>query len=301
MAWAMEKPSTVSQQQEEADNFSLREWALKANNISRDTTKSRRHSASHIRSFRDEAKSIRSTANISSTVSSPGYNSFRNIEEINPSTYSFTSALKALQVKSGYGWEWLSSPDGVALNSKWNEAEKYICNPLSGEFPMECLSAKTLSGRSFAALKPRTTMSGPLLYSSRQTFTRTKSGFMEEEDEEVQSPLQDKKEVLKRDVGTQSTPPDDSSSSPSPASTPIRDKCESFKTCSISKFKVQIEMINDVAELKKEEQRNAKVLTKYKQGKCLPWNTLGRGKKQKGNQKSSWKFWFWKRNIKTNK
>lgn len=48
-------------------------------------------------------------------------------------------------------WDWLKS-EGVELNSKWNEAEKYICNPLSGEVPMECLSSKTLNSRSFRNL-----------------------------------------------------------------------------------------------------------------------------------------------------
>lgn len=71
----------------------------------------------------------------------------------------------ALQARSVYSWECLS-PDGFALNSKWNEAEKYICNPLSGEVPMECLSAKTLSGRSFRSLTSRITMSAPLVYPS---------------------------------------------------------------------------------------------------------------------------------------
>ena len=45
----------------------------------------------------------------------------------------------ALQSRSNYNsWESLSPPEGLALNSKWYEAEKYICNPLSGEVPMEC-------------------------------------------------------------------------------------------------------------------------------------------------------------------
>ncbi|RVX06385.1 hypothetical protein CK203_023592 [Vitis vinifera] len=35
---------------------------------------------------------------------------------------------QSVAARSGYGWE-CSSPDGFALNSKWNEAEKYICNP----------------------------------------------------------------------------------------------------------------------------------------------------------------------------
>jgi hypothetical protein len=75
----------------------------------------------------------------------------------------------ALQARSVYkSWECLS-PDGFALNSKWNEAEKYICNPLSGEVPMECLSAKTLSGRLFQnSTTNRITMSAPLVFSSRQ-------------------------------------------------------------------------------------------------------------------------------------
>lgn len=56
-------------------------------------------------------------------------------------------------------WDWLK-PEGVELHSKWNEAEKYICNPLSGEVPMECLSSKTLSSRSFSNLP---TMSTPVM------------------------------------------------------------------------------------------------------------------------------------------
>lgn len=67
--------------------------------------------------------------------------------------------IAALQAKTMFNnREWLAQ-EGFALNSKWNEAEKYICNPLSGEVPMECLSSKTLSARSFRNL---TTMSAPL-------------------------------------------------------------------------------------------------------------------------------------------
>lgn len=80
----------------------------------------------------------------------------------------------ALQARSSYNsWESLS-PEGFALNSKWYEAEKYICNPLSGEVPMECLSAKTLSARSFRNFRTRITMSAPLVYStnSRQLQDR---------------------------------------------------------------------------------------------------------------------------------
>lgn len=71
----------------------------------------------------------------------------------------FLLFVAALQAKTMYNSrEWLAQ-EGFALNSKWNEAEKYICNPLSGEVPMECLSAKTLSARSFRNIS---TMSAPL-------------------------------------------------------------------------------------------------------------------------------------------
>ncbi|CAH9105615.1 unnamed protein product [Cuscuta europaea] len=154
-------------------------------------TLSRRFSAPHhhVTTFREEEadnknqttkSSVRSNIiNISSTVSSPGYTSSK--EEIDPSTYSFSTALKALQGKTaggGYGrwwaeyyWKTSSAAEGLSLNSKWNEAEKYICNPLSGEVPLECLSAKTLSGRSFrqqlATRRSRISMSAPLFYPPR--------------------------------------------------------------------------------------------------------------------------------------
>lgn len=89
----------------------------------------------------------------------------------------------ALQARSVYSWECMS-PDGFALNSKWYEAEKYISNPLSGEVPMECLSAKTLSGRSFRNLTSRITMSAPLIYPShtRQMATTTMKSSIAHED-----------------------------------------------------------------------------------------------------------------------
>ncbi|CAI9110707.1 OLC1v1010775C1 [Oldenlandia corymbosa var. corymbosa] len=200
--------------------FNLKEWALKAR-ISRENTGSRRFSASNIRSFREDARSFRSNITISSTASSPGYTLK---EEIDPSTYSFTTALKAIQAKTVYSWEYMS-PDGLALNSKWNDAEKYICNPYSGEVPLECLSAKTLSARSFRSLTSRITMSAPLIYPSnnysRQLQTKPTITIHEDED---QFNLQDKKNLRSmstRDIGTQSTPPIfSSSSSPSPAATP---------------------------------------------------------------------------------
>ncbi|XP_055806192.1 uncharacterized protein LOC129874844 [Solanum dulcamara] len=212
-----------SRKQDESE-FNLREWALKAK-LNREKTNSRRYSASYIRSFREEAKSFRSNATISSTASSPGY-TLR--EEIDPSKYSFTTALKALQAKTIYSWEYMS-PDGLALNSKWNEAEKYICNPLSGEVPLECLSAKILSTRSFRQPASRITISGPLIYPSQiqstpqfQTKNHVKRpSFPTHEEVDIQIPTKEKKEVsITRDVGTQSISAYVSSNSPSPALTP---------------------------------------------------------------------------------
>ncbi|XP_061367020.1 uncharacterized protein LOC133310141 [Gastrolobium bilobum] len=210
------EPSPYSSSRRRDDSeFNLREWTLKAR-ISRENTNSRRYSGSYMRSFREDTRSFRSNITISSTASSPGY---PLKDEIDPSTYSFTTALKALQARAGFNsWECLS-PDGFALNSKWNEAERYICNPLSGEVPMECLSAKTLSGRSFRNSTNRITMSAPLVYSSRQI--QTKPSTYTQEVVALQLPISEKKkEGMTRDVGTQSTPPYLSSSSPSPASTP---------------------------------------------------------------------------------
>ncbi|KAK6279737.1 PREDICTED: uncharacterized protein LOC18602087 isoform X1 [Theobroma cacao] len=221
MASAVEQSSYSSRRHDEPE-FNLREWGLKAR-ISRENTTSRRYSASYIRSFREDARSFRSNITISSTASSPGY-SLK--DEIDPSTYSFTTALKALQARTVCsGWECLS-PDGFALNSKWNEAEKYICNPLSGEVPMECLSAKTLSGRSFRNLTNRITMSAPLVYSHSCHIQTNPSRTVPEDVAQFPTPVlvhliaEKKAESMTRDVGTQSTPPDLSSGSLSPASTP---------------------------------------------------------------------------------
>lgn len=52
------------------------------------------------------------------------------------------------------------------LSFKWNEAEKYISNPYSGEVPMECLSSKALSERAHPAVLERLTRSGPLFFSN---------------------------------------------------------------------------------------------------------------------------------------
>ncbi|XP_023635789.1 uncharacterized protein LOC17884205 isoform X3 [Capsella rubella] len=214
---------------DEPEIMNLREWDRRARVI-RENPSSRRFSASYIGSFReDHHKSFSKTNfnNIScSTASSPGY----TLKEIDPSTYSFTNALKALQAKTMYNSnrEWLAQ-EGFALNSKWNEAEKYICNPLSGEVPMECLSAKTLSARSFRNLS---TMSAPLPFPNPLMSIGQNKSINNPDvrviHEDLYAPdpvllaLAEKKAVgLKRDVGIQSTTSVDfSSGSPSPAKTP---------------------------------------------------------------------------------
>ncbi|XP_057809568.1 uncharacterized protein LOC131023929 isoform X2 [Salvia miltiorrhiza] len=200
----------------EEGDFNLKEWGVRARRISRENTKSRRFSASNLKSLREEAASFRSNVTVSSTASSPGYIAVR--EEIDPSTYSFTTALRALQAKTVYTWE-VQGRDGLTLNSKWNEAEKYISNPLSGEVPLECLSAKTLSGRSFR----RMTMSAPLIYPSQMHHFPPNNEHEHEHEHDITSAVIRAEKIKKmrtRDVGTQSTPIDLSSSSPSPAPTP---------------------------------------------------------------------------------
>ncbi|XP_041998000.1 uncharacterized protein LOC121747912 [Salvia splendens] len=194
----LERKQSMERSVDESD-FNLNEWGVRARRISRENTKSRRFSASNLKSLREEAASFRSNVTVSSTASSPGY-TIR--EEIDPSTYSFTTALRGLQAKTAYAWEAQQPRDGLILNSKWNEAEKYISNPLSGEVPLECLSAKTLSGRSFRGLATRISMSAPLIYPSQIHHEKPQA------------------EKKTRDVGTQSTPIDLSSSSPTPAATP---------------------------------------------------------------------------------
>ncbi|KAJ6290598.1 hypothetical protein OIU78_026359 [Salix suchowensis] len=94
-----QSPYTTFQRRDEPE-FNLREWAFRAQLSGENTTisRSRRFSGSNIRSFGEDARSFRSNITISSTASSPGY-SLR--DEIDPSTYSFTAALRALQARSG--------------------------------------------------------------------------------------------------------------------------------------------------------------------------------------------------------
>ncbi|KAI4321298.1 hypothetical protein MLD38_034699 [Melastoma candidum] len=225
--------------EDDETEFSLKEWDVRARIVGRQNTGSRRFSASNVRTLREEARSFRSNFTVSSTASSPGYLLH---DEIDPSTYSFTNAVKALQAKQRYVNVWDSmSPEGFVLNSKWSDAERYICNPLSGEVPMECLSAKTLSQRSFRSITSRITMSAPLVYpshyprhiqprppppASTPPATSHNSAVL---------PIQENKAGLgrTRDIGIQSTMSDSiSSSSLSPASTPsIRER--EVKRCAL--------------------------------------------------------------------
>ncbi|KAL0540593.1 hypothetical protein IC582_020601 [Cucumis melo] len=296
----MEQFHYGSQRREEADELNLREWPVRAR-IKRENTSSRRFSGSNIRSFREDGRSFRSNLTISSTASSPGCYSMR--DEIDPSTYSFTTALKALQARSSYNsWESLS-PEGFALNSKWYEAEKYICNPLSGEVPMECLSAKTLSARSFRNFRTRITMSAPLVYStnSRQIQERPISFPQEEAINHYPIPEKKMDGMRTKDVGTQSTPPDRSSTSPSPASTPpIKERslkeCGKEQTGSSNSYSIPKKKLEKVVTIKarkekemtKEEKgdRNSTNEQTWSQGGCLSWMRTRQRDKHKTRKKN---------------
>ncbi|KAL4341902.1 hypothetical protein GQ457_08G014420 [Hibiscus cannabinus] len=286
MASAMEQSSCSSTRYDEPE-FNLREWSVKAR-ISRENTASRRYSASYIRSFGEDSRSFRSNITIYSTASSPGC---CLKDEIDPSTYSFTTALKALQARTVYNtWECLS-PEGFALNSKWNDAEKYICNPLSGEVPMECLSAKTLSGRSFRNITNRITMSAPLVYSHSSCHIQTKSSRTVPQDI-LQSP-EKKAGRSTRDVGTQSTLPDLSSGSLSPTSTPsilerALTRCGTETGDSTdSNTKSKADELAEVRETKEKEETKEEE-EEIKQGAgCLSWMRKGQRKKNKWKRKSN--------------
>ncbi|XP_054790991.1 uncharacterized protein LOC129296409 [Prosopis cineraria] len=260
-------------------DFNISEWSSKAR-ISRHNTMSRRF-------FREDSTSFRSNFTVSSTASSPGY-PLR--DEIDPSTYCFSTALKALQARSGLrSWEYCSSssPEGFALNSKWSEAEKYISNPLSGKVPLECLSAKSRSGRSFIIRNSSSssssnriiTMSAPLVYPSTHLPLSSSSSST------LQFPVPEKKKQGgTRDVGTQSTPPCLSSSSPSPASTPsiieraIKRVGES--PVSNSKTKSEEDQVEEEREKERQEtqtettrrdEKEEQLCSRRRQAGCFSW------------------------------
>ncbi|CAN1241171.1 hypothetical protein LINPERPRIM_LOCUS4847 [Linum perenne] len=254
--------------------------------LSSENTKSRRFSGSYITSFREDA--TKSFTISTSTVSSPGYH-LR--EEIDPSTYSFTTALKGSGLCKS--WECLS-PEGFALNSKWNEAEKYICNPLSGEVPMECLSAKTLSGRSFYTNS--VTMSAPLVYSSsdahqRRIIVKPAPASKDRQNcNPVHSPIPETKTEScgsTRDIGTQSTIPELSSTE---ISSPLKKSgAESGgdSTSCNSKMKAA-EKIEEGTRKTEGRKKNSDVVwrctsqaSSSSQGGCLSWMRKKEREKQK--------------------
>ncbi|GER48041.1 DNA damage checkpoint protein 1, partial [Striga asiatica] len=171
--------------------------------------------------------------------------------EINPSTYSFTNALKALQARRVYSntWEYVSADNGgLTLNSKWNDAEKYICNPVSGQVPLQCLSSKALSERSSQSL----------------VTSRTK---------------QEKKRSTTRNVGTQIK---FSSESPIPSQIPSCEEIsvkpseqeESRESLVTSKIqKSEAKLVQKVDEKETEDKRNEKKKRE---------NTCCHGGKEKG-------------------
>ncbi|MED6160641.1 hypothetical protein PIB30_053289 [Stylosanthes scabra] len=258
--------SLYSSRKQDDSEFNLTEFALKARI-------SRRYSTSYIRNIREDittTRSFRSNTTISSTASSPGY-SFKVSDEIDPSTYSFNTALKALKTRyHRSSWEWLT-PDGggFALNSKWSEAEKYICNPISGEVPLECLSAKSLSRRSFRkSSSSTTTNSGVTLSAISSRHTQTKH---EEQD------------VNPDEDGTQITPPYLSTSNGSTSltssiperSTKLYNE-DSPNSTAIAKSKEQVEMQGkETWDTTKESEREKNEYIKKdvlcRQSGCFSW------------------------------
>ncbi|XP_022989928.1 uncharacterized protein LOC111486967 [Cucurbita maxima] len=294
----MEQFHYSSQRREEPEDFNLREWPVKGR-FKCENTSSRRFSGSYLRSLREDGRSFRSNITISSTASSPGYYSMR--DEIDPSTYSFTAAIKALQAKSRYNmWESLS-PDQFSLNSKWYEAEKYICNPLSGEVPMECLSAKTLSARSFRNFSSRITMSAPLVYSTKSRQLHERPITFPQEEAVNRYPIPEKRvEGMTKDVGTQSTPPERSSTCPSPDSTPPmvtslkacgKEETNSPNSCSTQTKKseegVTIKASKEKEMTKGEKgDRNSAKEQRWRQGGCLSWMRTRQTDKHKTRTKN---------------
>ncbi|XP_031474537.1 uncharacterized protein LOC116246808 isoform X1 [Nymphaea colorata] len=192
-------------------------------------------SAATIKSFR-ESRSFRHYS-LSSATSSPGYIPKGHID---PSTYSFTEALKALQqARCGSARESMASMrylEGRFLNSKWDEAERYICNPLSGEVPIQCLSS-SLATKTWAEQRSRTVpvltrtfKSAPLSFPSHGPQESKPLSIPAIEEVTASEELKGRNGSRMRDVGTQITPLDCSSSSPSITSAAVEEnRAESFR------------------------------------------------------------------------
>ncbi|XP_047319106.1 uncharacterized protein LOC124922418 isoform X2 [Impatiens glandulifera] len=295
--------SPTTQETEPNNIITLTEWGLKTRLVSRENSISRRFSASYLRNLRDDTKSFRSNFTISSTTSSPGYPLFKDFDQeiIDPSTYSFTNAIRALQARSSNCWEMISpSREGICLNSKWTEAEKYISNPLSGEVPIACLSSKTLENTSFRHLTGKITMSAPLLYSSLSRQPCPVSPLIishdhQDQDQELHHhfPHSPDKKLRTRDVGTQSSTPLEVSSR---GSSPIQDQNEIIKKKTdivdddslllsiIAKLKfddkVEVKEVSREKGVEEEEEKKGDMELKKSiingrkktmTGRCLPW------------------------------
>ncbi|XP_031500849.1 uncharacterized protein LOC116264654 isoform X2 [Nymphaea colorata] len=200
-------------------------------------------SAEILKSIR-ESRSFRH-ATIPDAVSSPASAGCISKNQIAPSTYCFTEALKAIQqTRCGSGRESMVPIrflERKVLNSKWDEAEKYISNPLSGEVPIQCLSscvtAETWPER--AHDRPRSSVRSI----SKSAPLPTPTSYQRVEPHPVPTISEIKKVTFSevgqlkrrngswmRDVGTQITPLDCSSSSPSITSAPLEDeRSESFR------------------------------------------------------------------------
>ncbi|CAN6446113.1 unnamed protein product [Victoria cruziana] len=249
-------------------------------------------SAATIKSFR-ESRSFRHY-NISSATSSPGY---IHKGHIDPSTYSFTEALKALQqARCGSARESLTSMrylEGRFLNSKWDEAERYICNPLSGEVPIQCLSS-SLASKTWADQRSRTVpvltrtfKSAPLSFPSHGHVESKPMSIPAIEEVTASEELKGRNGSRMRDVGTQITPLDCSSSSPSITSAPVdEDRTESFRLNGRRCFIFHLRPKPKEAAQEKQEKRKISDDSKKRQA------SEGRKETKKVSSLLGWKVWW---------
>ncbi|CAN6451913.1 unnamed protein product [Victoria cruziana] len=191
------------------------------------------------------------------------------------------------------------------LNSKWDEAEKYISNPLSGEVPIQCLSSCVTaeterahrphsSARSISKSAPLPT---PTSYERLQphpvlTISEIKE-FTFSGNAEV-GQLKRRNGSWMRDVGTQVTPLDCSSSSPSTTSAPLKDESsKSFRLmgrgCFIFQRKPRPEALKDkrkVAATRKEKQGKSEENEKTKKAtRLMGWKTWAACNCEQGKEK----------------
>ncbi|KAF3788962.1 hypothetical protein EJ110_NYTH19891 [Nymphaea thermarum] len=180
------------------------------------------------------------------------------------------------------------------LNSKWDEAEKYISNPLSGEVPIQCLSscvtAETLTERahdrprsSVRSISKSAPLPTPTSYERVEphpvlTISEIKRVTFSGNAEVGQ--LKRRNGSWMRDVGTQITPLDCSSSSPSITSAPLEDeRSESFRLmgrrCFIFQRKPKPEAVKKevkAAPRKERQGRSKKNEERKKVRALLGWN-----------------------------